>query len=76
MKGKEKAAMGRKMSDWSKAVKKAMIDKDWDMGDLAKAIGTSRAYASAVVNERVRSVPAASAISNVLNIPNTAYSNW
>lgn len=68
--------MGRKMSDWSKAVKKAMIDKDWDMGDLAKAIGISREYTSAVVNERVRSAPTASAISNVLNIPNTAYSNW
>lgn len=68
--------MGRKMSDWSKAVKKAMIDKDWDMGDLAKAIGISREYASAVVNERVRSAPTASAISDVLNIPNTAYSNW
>lgn len=68
--------MGRKTSDWSKAVRIAMIQRDWDMGDLAKAIGLSREYTSSVVNERVRSAPTASAISDVLNIPNTAYSNW
>lgn len=68
--------MDRKTSEWSKAVKIAMIQRDWDMGDLAKAIGLSRAYTSSVVNERVRSAPTASAISDVLNIPNTAYSNW
>lgn len=68
--------MDRKTSEWSKAVKIAMIQRDWDMGDLAKAIDLSREYTSAVVNDRVRSAPTASAISDVLNIPNTAYSNW
>lgn len=68
--------MDRPRSDWSKQVKKKMIDMDWEMGDLADAIGKSREWTSAVVNERVRSVPTAKAISDVLNVPNTAYSNW
>ncbi len=66
----------RRYSDWSKAVKIAMIQRDWNMGDLAKEIGKSREYTSAVVNERVRALPTAQIISEILNIPNTAYSNW
>lgn len=66
----------RRYSDWSKAVKIAMIQRDWNMGDLAKEIGKSREYTSAVVNERVRALPTAQTISEILNIPNTAYSNW
>ena len=66
----------RKLSDWAKAVKIAMIQRDWDMGDLAAAIGKSREYTSAVVNERVRAEPTAQIISEVLNVPNTSYSNW
>lgn len=68
--------MKRPRSEWSKQVKKTMIDKDWEMDDLAKAIGKSREWTSAVVNERVRSYPTATLISNVLNVQNTAYSNW
>ena len=66
----------RRRSAWSKAVKIAMIQRDWDMGDLAKAIGKSREYTSAVVNERVRSPSSAQAVSDVLNVRNDAYSNW
>lgn len=66
----------RRYSEWSKAVKIALIQRDWDIGDLAKAIGKSREYTSAVVNERVRAAPSAQAISDILNVPNTAYSNW
>ena len=66
----------RPASEWTKAVKIEMIRRDWDMGDLAKAIGRSREYASAVVNERIRTATTAQAISDILNIPNTAYSNW
>ena len=65
----------RRYSEWSKAVKIALIQRDWDIGDLAKAIGKSREYTSAVVNERVRAAPSAQAISDILNVPNTAYSN-
>ena len=66
----------RKLSDWAKSVKIEMIRRDWDMNDLAEAIGKSREYTSAVVNERVRAEPTAQIISEVLNIPNTSYSNW
>ena len=66
----------RRYSEWSKAVKIALIQRDWDIDDLAKAIGKSREYTSAVVNERVRAAPSAQAISDILNVPNTAYSNW
>ncbi|MBR1497751.1 MAG: XRE family transcriptional regulator [Oscillospiraceae bacterium] len=68
--------MKRPHSEWSKQVKKVMIDRDMDMNDLAEAIGKSREWTSAVVNERVRSYPTAALISDALNVPNTAYSNW
>ena len=66
----------RKLSDWAKSVKIEMIRRDWDMNDLAEAIGKSREYTSAVVNERVRAEPTAKIISEVLNVPDTSYSNW
>ena len=73
---KKRKETRRRYSEWSKAVKIAMIQRDWDIGDLAEAIGKSREYTSAVVNERVRAAPSAQAISDILNVPNTAYSNW
>ena len=66
----------RPLSEWAKSVKIAMIQRDWDMGDLAKAVGKTREYTSAIVNERVRAVPTAKAISEILGIQNTAYSSW
>ena len=72
----QKGEPRRRYSEWSKAVKIALIQRDWGIGDLAKAIGKSREYTSAVVNERVRAAPSAQAISDILNVPNTAYSNW
>ena len=66
----------RRLSEWAKSVKIALIQRDWDINDLAKAIGKSRTYTSAVVNERVRSEAAAQDISDILGIRNTAYSNW
>lgn len=68
--------MKRTHSDWSKLVRKTMIDRDMDMNDLAEKIGKSREWTSAVVNERVRSPITAALISDALNVPNTAYSNW
>ena len=73
---KKRKETRRRYSEWSKAVKIALIQRDWDIGDLAEAIGKSREYTSAVVNERVRAAPSAQAISDILNVPNTAYSNW
>ena len=73
---KQKGKPQRRYSAWSKSVKIALIQRDWNIGDLAEAIGKSREYTSAVVNERVRAAPSAQAISDILNIPNTAYSNW
>lgn len=66
----------RPLSEWAKLVKIALIQRNWDIGDLAKAIDRSRGYTSAVVNERVRAESVAQSISDVLNISNTAYSNW
>lgn len=61
--------MGRILSEWCKNAKKALINKDMSIGDLAKAIGRSREYTSAVVNGRIISEPAKKEISDFLNIP-------
>ena len=64
--------MKRKLSPWCKAVKIAMIEKDWSTGDLARAVNMTREYTSAIINGRVISEPAARVISDVLNIEQTA----
>lgn len=49
--------MKRKLSPWCKAVKIAMIQKDWGVADLAQAVKMTKEYTSAVINilpERVR----------------------
>lgn len=38
------------LSPWSKAVKKAMIDRDMDMNDIANKFKWTRQYATAIVN--------------------------
>ena len=38
------------LSPWSKEVKKAMIDKDMDMIDIANKFKWTRQYATAIVN--------------------------
>lgn len=42
--------MKKILSDWSKKVKKAMIDKDMDTNDLAKQMNWTRQYTSSLVN--------------------------
>ncbi len=64
--------MKRKLSPWCKAVKIAMIKKDWSVSDLAKAIEMTQEYTSAVINGRVISESATKVISDVLNIEQTA----
>lgn len=51
-----------------------MIELDLTVGELAKKIGKSREYTSAVINGRVYAEPMVKAISDVLNIPETACS--
>ena len=68
--------MGKRLSQWSKEVKKAMIDGELSMGDLAARIGRTREWTSAVVNGRTRSEPTAADISAALGIHTPAYSNW
>lgn len=38
------------LSPWSKEVKKAMIDQDMDMNDIANKFKWTRQYATAIVN--------------------------
>jgi ribosome-binding protein aMBF1 (putative translation factor) len=64
--------MKRKLSPWCKAVKIALIQKDWSVGDLADAVKMSKEYTSSVINGRVISEQAAKVISDVLNIEQTA----
>ena len=66
--------MGKVLSPWCKQVKIAMIELDLTVGELAKKIGKSREYTSAVINGRVYAEPMVKAISDVLNIPETACS--
>lgn len=64
----------RKLPPWCKAVKIAMINRDWGVGDLAAAVKMTPEYTSAVINGRVYSQPAVKAISDVLNVQETACS--
>jgi hypothetical protein len=66
--------MRKVLSPWCKQVKIAMIELDLTVGELAKKIGKSREYTSAVINGRVYAEPMVKAISDVLNIPETACS--
>lgn len=40
-------------SDWSKEVKKAMIDADLDTNDIADKFKWTRQYVSAIINGRI-----------------------
>lgn len=44
--------MKTKLSPWGKAVKKAMIDKDMQIKDLAVATGFSVQHVSSIVNNK------------------------
>ena len=66
--------MGKVLSPWCKQAKKAMIDLDMTVKELAEKVGLSREYTSSVVNGRIYAEPAVKAISDVLNIPETACS--
>lgn len=61
----------RKLSPWCKSVRKAMIDRDWGVVDLAEACEYSKEYTSSVINGRVMAPDARRKISDILNIMNT-----
>ena len=66
--------MAKILSPWCKAVKCELIKQDMTISDLAEKIGLSREYTSGIVNGRNYSEPAVKAISDVLNITETACS--
>lgn len=43
--------MKRKLSPWCKEVKKAMIDRDMSIADLAAELNLSSAYVTRIINE-------------------------
>lgn len=55
--------------DWRKQAKIAMIKKDITMDELAKRVGRTRTYVSAIVNGRIFSAPTNQLISDILDIP-------
>lgn len=60
--------MAKSLSPWCKDAKKAMIDKDLSVQDLAKGVGFTREYVSAIVNGRQYSTDAINKISQYLEI--------
>ncbi len=55
-------------SDWSKQVKKAMIDADLDTNDIADKFKWTRQYVSALINGRIYQREAVNSISLYLGV--------
>lgn len=66
---------GKNADAWGKSVRIAMVDRGWNVKDLAKAVNMSKGHTSAVINGRVYSASAVKAISDKLNIGETALSS-
>lgn len=66
--------MARVLSPWCKKAKIRLIELDMTVAELASKVGLTREYTSAIVNGRTFSEPAIKAISDVLNIAETACS--
>lgn len=64
--------MAKVLSPWCKQVKHELIDRDMTISDLAEQVGITRQYASEIVNGRRYSEPAVKAISDFLNVAETA----
>lgn len=60
--------MKKKLSPWSKNVKKTMIDLDMDTDDLALRLGYTRRYTSSIVNGVVYYEEAVRRISKELSV--------
>ena len=61
--------MNKKLSPWSRQIKKAMIDQDIDTNDLAGMLGYSRQYTSNIVNGVVYYEKPVARISQMFSIP-------
>ena len=57
------------LSPWSKEVKKAMIDEDLNIGDIAEHFHWSRQFATRVINGKAYHRDAVQSISIYLDIP-------
>lgn len=66
--------MARVLSPWCKQAKVRLIELDMTVAELARKVGLTREYTSAIVNGRMYSEPAIKAISDVLNITESACS--
>lgn len=60
--------MKRILPPWSKAVKKALIDKDMNVTELSEDLGFAREYVSRVVNGTVYAPEIADRISKHLGV--------
>ena len=60
--------LSRNLPVWCKETKKAMIDKDLGVQQLADAVGMTREYVSALINGRVLSPNAQKTICSFLNV--------
>ncbi len=56
-------------SNWSKQIKKAMIDADLDTSDIANKFNWTRQYVSSIINGREYHCEAVRSISTYFNIP-------
>lgn len=56
-------------SNWSKQVKKAMIDADLDTNDIANKFNWTRQYTSSIINGRTYQREAVRSISQHFDIP-------
>ena len=66
--------MARELSPWCKQAKIRLIELDMTVAELARKVGLTREYTSAIVNGRMYSEPAIKAIGHVLNITESACS--
>lgn len=56
------------MSEFEKQVKKALIDRNMTMGDLAEALGISLSYVSDLIKEKRNNEEQISRIKDFLNL--------
>ena len=60
--------MQKKISEWSKVVKKGVIERSWSISNLVEKIGKSRTRVSGVISGHIYSDSIVSAISDLLDI--------
>ena len=64
--------MKRTLPKWNKEIKKALIDRDMSITELASELGISRVYASQIINNIIRTDAApgmAARIGDYLGVP-------